>query len=95
MKETYGSKERTEFRKQPIWQLLRKFLLNKYDCTCQFCGKQYKDISHLNIHHKYETQYENLAQDRFIVLCRTCHEFIHAKYNAPAFKDRHYYGLRD
>ena len=89
------AKERTEFRKQLVWQLLRRYLLNQKKMTCEFCKKQYKDIASMNIHHRYETQYENLSVDRFLVLCKTCHEFIHLKYNAPAFKDMNLYGLRD
>lgn len=89
------AKERAEFRKQPMWQLFRRYLLQSKNNICEFCGKQYKEISSMNIHHRYETNYDNLDVNRFLVLCKTCHEFVHAKYNSPTFAHLKLYGLKD
>lgn len=63
--------------------------------TCQYCGVKYKRICDLNVHHMYTTNYTNLDQTRFLVLCKTCHEFIHKKWRSPLLADRHLYGLED
>lgn len=63
--------------------------------TCQYCGVKYKRICDLNVHHMYTTNYTNLDQSRFLVLCKTCHEFIHKKWRSPLLADRHLYGLED
>lgn len=89
------AKERAAFRLTPVWQIFRRYITSNKNYTCEFCGKQYKDIKNLNVHHRFESQYDNLSVDRFMVLCKTCHEFIHSKYNSPAFRDRKLYGLRD
>lgn len=94
-KEPSNAKERSNFRLGVQWQIFRAFMLAKEHNTCQLCGKQYKEVSHLNIHHRYITHYTNLDPDRFIVVCKTCHEYIHHKYNAPAYKQAHWFGLSD
>lgn len=81
--------ERAIFRASPIWKVFRKYILASRHMTCEFCGKQYKDASKLNVHHMYDTNYDNLDQKRFMLVCHTCHEFIHAKCNSPLLKDRH------
>lgn len=63
--------------------------------TCELCGKRYKRLTDLNVHHRYTTHYENLDMSRFLVLCRTCHEFVHTKYKSPAFAGRKMFGLVD
>lgn len=90
-----NAKERAEFRKGPAWQLLRRFLAASRNMTCEYCGVKYKRLCDLNIHHMYTTNYDNLAQDRFLVLCKTCHEFIHAKYRSPLLQDKHLFGRTD
>lgn len=90
-----NKKERAEFRKGPAWQLLRRFLAASRNMTCEYCGVKYKRLCDLNIHHMYTTNYDNLAQDRFLVLCKTCHEFIHAKYRSPLLQDKHLFGRTD
>lgn len=90
-----NAKERAEFRKGPAWQLLRRFLAASRNMTCEYCGVKYKRLCDLNIHHMYTTNYDNLAQDRFLVLCKTCHEFIHAKYRSPLLQAKHLFGRTD
>lgn len=93
--EITNAKQRAEFRRGPAWQLFRRYLCASRNMTCQYCGVKYKRISDLNIHHMYTTQYDNLAQDRFLVLCKTCHEFIHAKYRSPLLADKLLFGRTD
>ena len=90
-----NKKERAAFRQGPAWQLLRRFLCAKQNMTCQYCGVKYKRICDLNIHHMYTTNYDNLDQNRFLVLCKTCHEFIHAKYRSPLLADKRLFGRTD
>jgi hypothetical protein len=37
----------------------------------------------LHVHHKYETNYTDLTPSRFMLLCQTCHEFLHKKEGTP------------
>ena len=90
-----NAKERATFRRGPAWQLFRRFICAQRNMTCQYCGVQYKRLSDLNVHHMYTTQYDNLAQDRFLVLCKACHEFIHAKYRSPLLASKLLFGRTD
>jgi hypothetical protein len=90
-----NAKERAQFRTTPAWQILRRYLCAARNMTCEFCGVQYKRMSDLNVHHMYTTNYDNLAQDRFMLLCKTCHEFIHHKYKSPLLRDRKLFGRED
>lgn len=90
-----NAKERAAFRRGPAWQLFRRFICAQRNMTCQYCGVQYKRLSDLNVHHMYTTHYDNLAVDRFLVLCKTCHEFIHAKYRSPLLADKLLFGRTD
>lgn len=82
------AKERAAFRATPIWQVFRRYILASRHMTCEFCGMKYKQASKLNVHHMYDEHYDNLDQRRFMLVCETCHEYIHAKYNSPALRDR-------
>lgn len=77
------------------WQLFRKLMLAKANNTCEFCGQHYARESSLNVHHRFVTNYENLEPSRFMVVCWTCHKFVHTKGNAPVFKARRLVGLKD
>lgn len=90
-----NAKERAEFRRTPIWQVFRRYICASRNMTCEFCGVKYRRMCDLNIHHKFETHYDNLDQRRFMLLCKTCHEFIHRKYRAPAFAERALFGNID
>ena len=78
-----NAKERAQFRTSPAWQLLRRYICASRNMTCEYCGVQYKRMADLNVHHMYETNYDNLAQDRFLLLCKTCHE----KYTKAEFRE--------
>lgn len=80
------AKDRQKFRTTPQWLVFRKYVIALKCATCEYCGKTYKNHSHLNVHHMYKNNYDNLDISRFMLLCRTCHTFIHTKYNAPKFK---------
>lgn len=86
---------RQRFRAGVKWQLFRKYMLARANYTCEFCGKRYARESTLNVHHRFDTDYENLEPSRFMVVCWTCHKFIHAKGTAPAFRDRRLVHCRD
>lgn len=69
--------EHARFRRTKKWTQFRKNMLEKYP-SCAFCGSKRatKTVHHI---YKCETQeeYENLTEDRFIVLCSQCHNFLH------------------
>ena len=79
------SEEHARFRETPQWLLFRKYMLASHNQTCDFCGKKYKRTQNLDVHHKYETNYTNLDPSRFMLLCKTCHQFIHKKRRTPCF----------
>ena len=95
MKKKYGTAERLAFRAGVKWQIFRKYMIARANSTCEFCGQKYAREGSLNIHHKFDTDYENLDPARFMVLCWTCHKFIHAKAHAPAFAARKLAHIKD
>lgn len=76
-------RQHTEFRLTPQWQVFRKYVLATRNQTCEFCGKRYTNTSYLDVHHKYRTNYQELKDERFMLLCKTCHKFLHAKSGTP------------
>ena len=76
-------KEHEQFRLTPQWTIFRKWMLASRNQTCDFCGKRYTRTQYLDVHHKYATNYQDLTPDRFMLLCKTCHEFLHRKEGTP------------
>lgn len=76
-------KQHEEFRKTPQWQLFRKYMLAARNQTCEFCGKRYSRTAFLDVHHMFRTNYSTLDAERFMLLCKTCHKFLHAKRGTP------------
>ena len=87
--------ERDAFRRTARWQIFRGLICSQRNNTCELCGKRYENATHLNVHHRYVTQYTNLNPERFMVVCRLCHDFIHIKFKAPNFAPKGWYGLVD
>lgn len=77
--------EHEAFRSTPRWMLFRKYMLASHNQTCDFCGKHYSRVQYLDVHHKFITNYENLEPERFMLLCKTCHQFLHKKSGTPNF----------
>lgn len=71
------------FRQTAQWQVFRKYMLAARHQTCEFCGKRYERTAFLDVHHKFRTNYQNLDAERFMLLCKTCHKFLHAKRGTP------------
>ena len=82
------SKERAAFRDTAAWRTFRGYMLASKNHTCEFCGMYYKNTAKLNVHHLYDTQYDNLAVTRFMLVCRECHDYIHKKYNSPSLRSK-------
>lgn len=76
-------REHEAFRLTPKWMIFRKYMLSARNQTCEFCGKRYTKVQYLDVHHMYSTNYENLDPDRFMLLCKTCHQFLHKKSGTP------------
>lgn len=77
------AEQHAKFRETPRWQLFRKYMLAAHNQTCDFCGKHYKRTSQLDVHHMFITNYECLDEKRFMLLCKTCHTFLHKKEKTP------------
>lgn len=76
-------RQHEEFRATPQWQVFRKYILARRNWTCEFCGKKYSRTQFLDVHHKYKTNYQCLEESRFMLLCKTCHKFLHSKSGTP------------
>lgn len=76
-------RQHEEFRATPQWQVFRKYILANRNQTCEFCGKKYLRTQFLDVHHKYKTNYQCLEESRFMLLCKTCHKFLHSKSGTP------------
>ena len=81
-----AAEEHKKFRETPQWIMFRKYMLSLHNMTCDFCKQSYKQAARLDVHHMYDTNYTRLEESRFMVLCKTCHKFIHDKDRSPAFK---------
>lgn len=67
---------RNTYLKSEHWQNLRLQKLVESDCLCLRCGKQSQsnDVHHLCYKKLYDVKTVDL-----VVLCRTCHDFVHEK----------------
>ena len=76
-KEATKTLDHSKFRRTKRWTSFRKKMIAEHPC-CAFCGSKRatRTVHHT---HKCETQeeYEDLSEDRFIVLCSQCHNFLH------------------
>ena len=62
------------YLQSPVWAEKRKDALAYYGCVCQKCGEYGNDV-----HHKtYKRTGEQELMRDLMVLCRSCHEAIHA-----------------
>lgn len=97
---SYGNLENL-FRTRAEWKAHVNNMLTLRPC-CEICGKQLdkrkkngklKTIVH--IHHRYESfkmsDYMNLDPSRFMVLCASCHDWVHAVGQNPIIKSKDYF----
>ena len=71
------------------WRLFRDALLNDPECVCEVCKKQrwsfYKKTGErkkkpdalFNVHHKHYKHLGEESREDVMVLCRSCHNFLH------------------
>ncbi len=60
----------------PNWNKLRFALFEKYNYTCQLCGRYSK--GHLHLHHKKPVKLGGShSESNLVVLCSDCHYQIH------------------
>lgn len=98
--------QKTKIRARKAWKVFADRILNERKC-CEICGADLtarfvrgrragKLKATPNVHHMHvcenEEQYENYDPSRFMLLCVSCHEWVHKIYNSPNFKDRRFYG---
>ena len=67
----------SKFRRTKEWKNFRKLMLKKYPC-CKFCNS---NRATRTVHHIFNCKsledYTDLSEERFIVLCSQCHNFLH------------------
>ena len=67
------SKEKNAFRRKKEWKEFSKEFL-KENPKCCFCGNlKTKKV----VHHKFVENYDLLKEERFLVLCASCHRMCH------------------
>ena len=69
-----NSKEKAKFRTSKEWKTFRSQLLIDHGNKCEICGIARRHGKGLNIHHLDESDYTNLTDEKFLVLCRSCHQ---------------------
>ena len=77
-----NSKEKTKYRQSKKWKEKRKDFIDKFDSTCQFCGKRYTGKSKrlLQIHHIDPSTYGREKDKDLVVLCSNCHRYLERLY---------------
>jgi len=72
-----------KFMKSSEWKKIRQKILERDNCTCQYCSVQRKE--HIQINHidgnPKNNSYENLE-----VICSSCHKITHAGLWCAVFK---------
>ena len=67
-----GNKEKEAFRATKTWKDFSK-KLRKERPYCELCWCKSKT---LQVHHMDEENYQDLDPSKFMVLCRTCHQYV-------------------
>lgn len=68
-----NSKEKTKFRQTSKWKNWCKYLKDKRGLVCECCGARTKRLS---VHHIDEEHYTTLHEDKFALLCYSCHKEV-------------------
>jgi hypothetical protein len=69
----WNTKEaRDKFRMTGMWTSFSKRLRNTHK-ECECCSLKSKN---LNVHHKTPKEYDILEEERFAVLCHSCHRTV-------------------
>jgi hypothetical protein len=63
---------RDKFRQTDKWISFSKHLRNIHK-ECECCTLKSKN---LNVHHLFPKEYDNLQEDKFVVVCHSCHKTI-------------------
>lgn len=82
------SEESRQYYASEEWEIKRAIRLQMDDYKCTRCGAE----ENLQVHHKHGLMFDDPEED-LITLCKSCHEWIHQKYdeqkqNAPSYEDR-------
>lgn len=86
------------FRGRKVWKdFCEKFIQDKGN-KCEICHKPLTKVIG-NVHHRCRaltmSQYMNLEPGRFMLLCTSCHAWVHEVHNSPRFKDRKWFARED
>lgn len=72
-----GFKEHNDFRKSSRWVNFSSAFIRSKGRKCEICGIM--TAKFYNTHHKFKDDYENLAKNRFMCICRECHSYLHRR----------------
>ena len=67
--------EYIEYIHSKEWRIICK-RIHKRDRVCQGCGTR----DHLDVHHKTYKNFKNESDEELILVCRKCHNTIHASH---------------
>lgn len=67
-------KEKAKFRTTSTWKNWCKYLKKKRNYKCECCGVVKK--KGLQVHHMDEAHYTELKEDKFKLLCYSCHKEV-------------------
>lgn len=73
----FSTEAHSKFRRSKKWKTFHDYMIERHP-YCAFCGsnKATRTVHHTHIC-QTEDEYEDLSEDRFIVLCSQCHSFLH------------------
>jgi hypothetical protein len=74
-----NTKEKAAFRSGIEWKTFRAGIIIVRNSTCDSCGVIVvpKNTKRLHLHHMHKEDYTVLEPDRFALLCRDCHSYLH------------------
>jgi len=67
--------EKTKFRARVQWKRFRENLIKTRGPKCELCGIK-KNAKDLDVHHLDPSDYFNLTESKFKILCTDCHAYI-------------------
>lgn len=82
------------FRGRKVWKDFCEKFIEEKGCKCEIC---YKSLTKVigNVHHRCRAmtmaEYMNLEPSRFMLLCTSCHDWVHLVHNSPRFKDKKWF----
>lgn len=82
------------FRGRKVWKDFVESFTAERGNKCEICHKPLTKVIG-NVHHRCRAltmgEYMDLKPSRFMLLCTSCHDWVHLVHNSPRFKDRKWF----